>query len=76
MKGAKRTINGEKYERVRAVIAQIRDQGRDEDLKATVIARRAGVHRSFVANHFAAEIATPEPRSSRGSSPDWTAKPR
>ncbi len=41
----------------RAVIAQIRDQGRDDDLKATVIARRAGVHRSFVSSHFAAEIA-------------------
>ena len=56
MTGAKRAINGEKYARVRAVIAQIRDQGRDQDLKASVIARRAGVHRSFVINHFAAEI--------------------
>jgi hypothetical protein len=56
MKGAKRVINDEKYERVRAVIKQIREQGRDDDLKATVIARRAGVHRSFVSNHFAAEI--------------------
>ena len=50
MTNAKRTINGEKHERVRAVIAQIRDQGRDDDLKATVIARRAGVHRSFVSD--------------------------
>jgi chromosome segregation ATPase len=57
MKDAKRTINGEKYERVRAVIAQIRDQGRDGELKATIIARRADVHRSFVSSHFAAEIA-------------------
>jgi len=57
MKDAKRRINGEKYERVRAVIAQIRDQGRDDELKATIIARRAGVHRSFVSSHFAAEIA-------------------
>lgn len=57
MKDAKRTINGEKYERVRAVIAQIRDQGRDGELKATIIARRASVHRSFVSSHFAAEIA-------------------
>lgn len=56
MTGAKRAINGEKYERVRAVIAQIKDQGRDQDLKAAVIARRADVHRSFVSNHFAAEI--------------------
>jgi chromosome segregation ATPase len=57
MKNAKRTINGEKYERVRAVIAQIRDHGRDDELKATIIARRAGVHRSFVSSHFAAEVA-------------------
>jgi chromosome segregation ATPase len=57
MKDAKRAINAEKYERVRAVIAQIRDQGRDDELKATIIARRAGVHRSFVSAHFAAEIA-------------------
>ncbi len=57
MKDAKHTINGEKYERVRAVIAQIRDQGRDDELRATVIARRAGVHRSFVSSHFAADIA-------------------
>jgi len=57
MKDAKRTINGEKYERVRAVIAQIRDQGRDDELKATIIARRASVHRSFVSSHFAAELA-------------------
>ncbi len=57
MRGAKHAINGEKYERVRAVIAQIREQGRDDDLKSTVIAHRAGVHRSFVSDHFAAEIA-------------------
>jgi chromosome segregation ATPase len=57
MTEAKHTINGEKYERVRAVIAQIRDQGRDDELKATSIARRAGVHRSFVSSHFAADIA-------------------
>ena len=50
-------INNEKHDRVRAVIAQIKDQGRDDDLKATIIARRAGVHRSFVSNHFAAQIA-------------------
>jgi hypothetical protein len=56
MNDAKRTINSEKYERVRAVIAQIRDQAREQDLKATIIARRAGVHRSFVTSHFAAEI--------------------
>jgi chromosome segregation ATPase len=56
MTDAKRAINGEKYERVRAVIAQIRNQGRDHDLQATIIARRAGVHRSFVTTHFAAEI--------------------
>jgi chromosome segregation ATPase len=56
MTGTKRAINNEKYERVRAVIAQIKDQGRDQDLKAAVIARRADVHRSFVSNHFAAEI--------------------
>lgn len=57
MTRAKRTLNDAKYQRVRAVIAQIREQGQDEHLKATVIARRAGVHRSFVANHFAAEIS-------------------
>ena len=57
MKTAKRRINNEKHERVPAVIAQIKDQGRDDQLKATVIARRAGVHRSFVSNHFAAQIA-------------------
>lgn len=56
MSDAKQAINGAKHDRVRAVIAQIRDQGREDDLKATVIARRAGVHRSFVSNHFAAEI--------------------
>jgi hypothetical protein len=57
MKTAKRRINTEKHERVTAVIAQIKDQGRDDQLKATVIARRAGVHRSFVSNHFSANIA-------------------
>ena len=57
MRTAKRPINSEKYERVIAVIAQIKDQGRDDQLKATVIARRAGVHRSFVSNHFAGQIA-------------------
>lgn len=56
MKTAKRQINTDKHKRVAAVIAQIKDQGRDDDLKATIIARRAGVHRSFVANHFAAQI--------------------
>jgi chromosome segregation ATPase len=56
MKTAKRAINSDKHERVRAVIAQIKDQGRDDDLKTTIIARRAGVHRSFVSNHFAAQI--------------------
>jgi chromosome segregation ATPase len=54
---AKHAINDGKYARVRAVIAQVREQGRDEDLKAAVIARHAQVHRSFVANHFAGEIA-------------------
>jgi hypothetical protein len=57
MKTAKRRINNEKHERVTAVIAQIRDQGRDDQLQATVIARRAGVHRSFVSNHFAGQLA-------------------
>jgi hypothetical protein len=57
MKTAKRRINTEKHERVQAVIAQIRSQGREDQLKATVIARRAGVHRSFVSNHFAGQIA-------------------
>ena len=57
MKTAKRRINTNKHERVTAVIAQIRDQGRDDELKATVIARRAGVHRSFVSNHFAGQLA-------------------
>jgi len=57
MTEAKRAINDEKYQRVRAVIAQSREQGRDEHLKASVIARRAEVHRSFVSNHFAADIA-------------------
>lgn len=56
MRSAKRQINTDKHKRVAAVIAQIKDQGRDDDLKATIIARRAGVHRSFVANHFAAQI--------------------
>lgn len=54
---AKRRINADKHERVTAVIAQIKDQGRDDQLKATVIARRAGVHRSFVSNHFAGQLA-------------------
>jgi hypothetical protein len=53
MKTAKRRINTNKHDRVTAVITQIKDQGRDDQLKATVIARRAGVHRSFVSNHFA-----------------------
>ena len=57
MTTAKRRINTEKHERVQAVIAQIKDQGREDQLKATVIARRAGVHRSFVSNHFAGQIA-------------------
>ncbi len=57
MKTAKRAINHEKHERVAAVIAQIKDQGREDQLKATIIARRAGVHRSFVSNHFRAQIA-------------------
>jgi hypothetical protein len=57
MQTAKRQINSEKYERVIAVIAQIKEQGRDDQLKATFIARRAGVHRSFVSNHFAGQIA-------------------
>jgi hypothetical protein len=57
MTTAKRRINSDKRERVTAVIAQIRDQGRDDQLKATVIARRAGVHRSFVSNHFAGQLA-------------------
>jgi chromosome segregation ATPase len=57
MQHAKRAVNDGKYERVRAVIAQIREQGRDDELKATVIARRAGVHRSFVSAHFSGEIA-------------------
>jgi hypothetical protein len=56
MTRAKRVINDEKHQRVRAVIAHVREQGRDEDLKASVIARRAGVHRSFVSNHFTGEI--------------------
>jgi hypothetical protein len=56
MKAAKRQINSAKHQRVTAVIQQIKDQGRDDDLKATIIARRAGVHRSFVSNHFAAQI--------------------
>jgi chromosome segregation ATPase len=57
MTTAKRRINDEKHERVTAVIAQIKDQGRDDDLRLTIIARRAGVHRSFVSNHFAGQIA-------------------
>ena len=57
MKTAKRRINTDKHERVQAVIAQIKDQGREDQLKATVIARRAGVHRSFVSTHFAGELA-------------------
>lgn len=56
MKTAKRAINADKHQRVAAVITQIKAQGRDDDLKATIIARRAGVHRSFVSNHFAAQI--------------------
>jgi hypothetical protein len=39
------------------VIVQIKDQGREDQLRATVIARRAAVHRSFVSNHFAGQIA-------------------
>jgi hypothetical protein len=57
MKTAKRRINTDKHERVQAVIARIRDQGREDQLKATVIARRAVVHRSFVSSHFAGQIA-------------------
>jgi hypothetical protein len=56
MRDAKRQINSDKHQRVAAVIDQIAQQGRDDDLKATIIARRAGVHRSFVTNHFAAQI--------------------
>jgi hypothetical protein len=56
MTTAKRRINAERHERVRAVIAQIKEQGRDDDLRATIIARRAGVHRSFVNNHFNGQI--------------------
>ena len=57
MRTAKRQINTDKHQRVAAVIAQIKEQGRDDDLKAAIISRRAGVHRSFVSNHFAAQIA-------------------
>jgi hypothetical protein len=57
MKRAKRAVNEAKFDRVRVVIAQIKDQGRNDDLKASIIARRAGVHRSFVSNHFGAAIA-------------------
>jgi hypothetical protein len=57
MTAAKRALNDEKHQRVRAVIVQILDHGQDDDLKAAVIARRADVHRSFVSNHFAGEIA-------------------
>jgi hypothetical protein len=57
MQTAKRRINTEKHERVSAVIAQIKDQGRDDQLKATIVARRARVHRSFVSNHFAGQLA-------------------
>jgi hypothetical protein len=56
MTTAKRRINNDKGERVRAVIAQIKEQGRDDDLRAAIIARRAGVHRSFVSNHFSEQI--------------------
>jgi hypothetical protein len=57
MKTAKRRINTEKHQRVQAVMAQIKDQGREDQLRATLIARRAGVHRSFVSNHFAGQLA-------------------
>jgi hypothetical protein len=57
MTAAKRRVNTEKRERVKAVIAQIRDQGREDHLKATITARRAGVHRSFVSNHFSGQLA-------------------
>jgi hypothetical protein len=57
MKTAKCRINTDKHERVQAVIVQIKDQGREDQLKATVVARRAGVHRSFVSNHFAGQLA-------------------
>jgi hypothetical protein len=57
MTKTKRRINNDKHERVTAVIAQIKDQGRDDQLTATNIARRAGVHRSFVSNHFAGQVA-------------------
>lgn len=56
MKNIKRAINSDKHQRVAGVIAQITQQGRDDELKATIIARRAGVHRSFASNHFAAQI--------------------
>jgi hypothetical protein len=56
MATVKRRINDEKHQRVIAVIAQIKNQGRDDDLKATIIARRASVHRSFVHNHIAGQI--------------------
>jgi hypothetical protein len=66
MATVKRRINDEKHERVTAVIAQIKSQGRDDDLKATIIARRAGVHRSFVHNHFAG-LAADHPQHSLSS---------
>ena len=69
MTGANSALNREKYERVRAVIVQIKVQGREDQLKATVIARRAGVHRSFVSDHFAGRSRTPRRRSSRDLSP-------
>jgi hypothetical protein len=37
--------------------ALMRALEQQDQLKTTVIARRAGVHRSFVSNHFAAQIA-------------------
>ena len=68
MTAAKRRISTEKHERVRAVIAQIKDRGRDDHLKATIIVRCAGVHRSFGSDHFAAQIIHAKARSRRGSS--------
>ena len=56
MTEAKRQLNTQKHQRVAAVIQQIRDQGRDDELRPTIVARRAGVHRSFVTKHFASHL--------------------
>jgi len=68
MKRAMRAVNDAKFDRVRAVIAQIKDQGRHDDFTASIIARRAGFTARSSVTTSTGRSPTPSRRSRRGSS--------